>query len=165
MSFTSVIGGQSVGLKNQRISFLFSPLLPQTFQSSQACNEILIFRRILILQDRKHKTIKVGSEENLKLPVCTALAGKPTGEQLTSIEKAVQSAARWNSTLNKSRQESRKCCLDLQTFVIQYPKPPKGAQDSPKIGSYPISLIPGQFTDYYKRYVSHSSQICSQCSS
>nr|XP_018917462.1 PREDICTED: uncharacterized protein LOC109044279 [Bemisia tabaci] len=81
-----------------------------------------------------------------------ALAGKPTGEQLTSIEKAVQSAARWNSTLNKSRQESRKCCLDLQTFVIQYPKPPKGAQDSPKIGSYPISLIPGQFTDYYKRY-------------
>ncbi|XP_046383262.1 uncharacterized protein LOC124153906 isoform X2 [Ischnura elegans] len=68
--------------------------------------------------------------------------------------RAMKSAASWNSSFNKERKEERQCCFDLQSFTIHYPQA-KGRQmtrDKPKIGHYPISLIPGQYTDYYKRY-------------
>lgn len=67
-------------------------------------------------------------------------------------KRAMESASNWNSALNKSRSDNRRCHMDLQTFIVHYPKT-KGFKMSiptPKIGSYPISILPGQFCDYYK---------------
>ncbi|XP_071441493.1 supporter of activation of yellow protein-like isoform X2 [Hetaerina americana] len=68
--------------------------------------------------------------------------------------RAMKSAASWNSSFNKERKEERGCCFDLQSFTIHYPqnKGRQMAREKPRIGHYPISLIPGQYTDYYKRY-------------
>ncbi|XP_061173119.1 PHD finger protein 10-like [Saccostrea echinata] len=70
------------------------------------------------------------------------------------IKKAMKSAAEWNSNFQKERREERKAYLDLQTFNIHYPKGrykvlPK---ELTKPNTYPISLIPGQFQNYFKRY-------------
>ncbi|KAG8222970.1 hypothetical protein J437_LFUL000265 [Ladona fulva] len=68
--------------------------------------------------------------------------------------RAMKSAASWNSSFNKERKEERRCCFDMQTFTIHYPKSKTQlmTRDRNKIGNYPIALIPGQYTDYYKRY-------------
>ncbi|XP_063230258.1 uncharacterized protein LOC134535176 [Bacillus rossius redtenbacheri] len=70
-------------------------------------------------------------------------------------EKAVSSAAAWNSSFNRSRKDDRRCSFDLQNFAIHYPQNRRTnmtMKDLPKVGFYPLSLIPGQYTDYYKRY-------------
>lgn len=66
------------------------------------------------------------------------------------VQQAVQSAATWNASFNKSRREERKACMDLQTFTVNYPKGRAKQISKPKIGNYPLALVPGQFTDYYK---------------
>nr|CAD7587901.1 unnamed protein product [Timema genevievae] len=70
-------------------------------------------------------------------------------------DKALSSAANWNATFNRNRREQRRCCFDLQNFTIQYPSNrclKMTPEETPKVGDYPIALIPGQFTDYYKAY-------------
>ncbi|XP_046666386.1 LOW QUALITY PROTEIN: titin [Homalodisca vitripennis] len=69
-------------------------------------------------------------------------------------EQAIQSAVSWNSQLNRSRSESRRCHLDLQTWTIQYPRSrgSKMTRPTPRLGNYPVALIPGQYADFYKRY-------------
>lgn len=70
-------------------------------------------------------------------------------------DKAVRSAAAWNSTFNRSRRDQRRCCFDLQSFTIHYPRNrfAKNLTKEPtKPGPYPLSLIPGQYTDFYKRW-------------
>lgn len=103
--------------------------------------------------------------------------------KLDHKERAIQSASSWNSTFNRARIDGRKCYFDLQNFSIQFPVGPKrpqelcrsfldlqngiGTQFPParvkplfdalskksNMGEYPIALIPGQFTDFYKRYI------------
>uniref|UniRef100_A0A0K2UQH7 Nucleolar protein 12 n=1 Tax=Lepeophtheirus salmonis TaxID=72036 RepID=A0A0K2UQH7_LEPSM len=73
------------------------------------------------------------------------------------VEKAVQSTAEWNKNMNKERFENRKAYFDLQTFSIHYPMNNRGRMKvipKPKLGHYPISIIPGQFTDYFRKYTS-----------
>ncbi|KAJ8887992.1 hypothetical protein PR048_007477 [Dryococelus australis] len=87
----------------------------------------------------------------------TAISAVTSGEKGKQDykEKAVSSAAAWNSTLNRSRKEERRCSFDLQNFSIHYPQNRRAnmtLKDLPRVGSYPIALIPGQYTDYYKRY-------------
>lgn len=67
-------------------------------------------------------------------------------------KRAMESVSNWNSALNKSRLEDRRSAIDLQTFIIHYPKSKTQnmTTPSPKIGSYPISILPGQFCDFYK---------------
>nr|CAD7194260.1 unnamed protein product [Timema douglasi] len=70
-------------------------------------------------------------------------------------EKALSSAANWNATFNRNRREQRRSCFDLQSFTIQYPSNrclKMTPEETPKVGDYPIALIPGQFTDFYKAY-------------
>lgn len=46
----------------------------------------------------------------------------------------------------------------MQTFAIHYPQNDKGKMrvvEKPKLGYYPVSLIPGQFTDHYRTYSSN----------
>ncbi|XP_066552744.1 PHD finger protein 10 isoform X1 [Amia ocellicauda] len=70
------------------------------------------------------------------------------------IKKAAKKAAEFNSNFNRERMEERRAYFDLQTHIIQVPQgkykilPPERT----KTGPYPVSLIPGQFQDYYKRY-------------
>lgn len=74
------------------------------------------------------------------------------------IEKAVQETADWNKKMNQERKEKRKAYFDMQTFNIHYPQNDRGKMKpivKPKVGHYPIALIPGQFTDHYQTYSSN----------
>ncbi|XP_073484102.1 PHD finger protein 10 isoform X2 [Aquarana catesbeiana] len=67
------------------------------------------------------------------------------------IKKAAKKAAEFNSNLNRERMEERRAYFDLQTHVPQgkYKILPT---EITKVSPYPVSLIPGQFQEYYKRY-------------
>uniref|UniRef100_F7C8W1 PHD finger protein 10 n=1 Tax=Xenopus tropicalis TaxID=8364 RepID=F7C8W1_XENTR len=70
------------------------------------------------------------------------------------IKKAAKKAAEFNSNLNRERMEERRAYFDLQTHVIQVPQGKYKILPSEmtKVSPYPVSLIPGQFQEYYKRY-------------
>ncbi len=58
-------------------------------------------------------------------------------------------------TIDFCRKDKRKAYFDMQTFTIHYPQNGKDkmkAIEKPKVGSYPVALIPGQFTDHYRSY-------------
>ncbi|TRY72036.1 hypothetical protein TCAL_01128 [Tigriopus californicus] len=64
------------------------------------------------------------------------------------VEKAVQSASDWNKQLNQEKREKRRAYFDMQTFIIQRPMNNRGRMKvlpTPKLGNYPVALIPGQF--------------------
>lgn len=79
-----------------------------------------------------------------------ALSLQASQEKNTLAQQAVQSAAAWNSKFNKTRREERKACIDLQTFTVHYPREKIKQVNKAKIGNYPLAIVPGQFTDYYK---------------
>ncbi|XP_040285273.1 PHD finger protein 10 isoform X2 [Bufo bufo] len=70
------------------------------------------------------------------------------------IKKAAKKAAEFNSNLNRERMEDRRAYFDLQTHVIQVPQGKYKIlpTETTKVSPYPVSLIPGQFQEYYKRY-------------
>jgi len=73
------------------------------------------------------------------------------------VEEAVKLAAEFNKKLNQERKEQRRAFFDMQTFRVHYPKNNIGNMQvvqKPKLGNYPVALIPGQFVDYYKSYSS-----------
>lgn len=79
-----------------------------------------------------------------------SLAAKQESTKADLNQAAIHSAAQWNSNFNRTRKEQRKACMDLQTFTINYPKGKMKAANKPKLGHYPLALVPGQYTDYYK---------------
>lgn len=52
------------------------------------------------------------------------------------------------------RKESRRECLDLQSFVIQTSDFYRKQQNRPKTEAahYPVALVPGQYQEYYRKY-------------
>ncbi|XP_019883555.2 uncharacterized protein LOC105252781 isoform X2 [Camponotus floridanus] len=100
---------------------------------------------------RKHMREKQVKEHSKKQKELTA-ATNAEKNRIDLAEMAVQSAFAWNSNLNKARKENRKCCLDLQTFTIHVPKKQQKIDSEHKVGHYPVALIPGQYTDYYREY-------------
>lgn len=68
-------------------------------------------------------------------------------------DKAIRSAASWNTMMNKERKETRRSCVDLQTYVVQVPRVQR-LQRNPtgQISHYPVALVPGQFSEYYHAY-------------
>lgn len=102
---------------------------------------------------RKHLREKQIREHAKKQKELSAAANAERN-RLDLAEMAVQSALSWNFNLNKTRSESRKCSLDLQTYTIHVPKKQQKVDNSKKNNSYPVSLIPGQYTDYYREYTS-----------
>ncbi|KAG8444351.1 hypothetical protein GDO86_009512 [Hymenochirus boettgeri] len=70
------------------------------------------------------------------------------------IKKAAKKAAEFNSNLNRERMEERRAYFDLQTHIIQVPQGKYKilSTNMTKVSPYPVSLIPGQFQEYYKRY-------------
>ncbi|EFA02772.1 titin [Tribolium castaneum] len=81
-----------------------------------------------------------------------SLAAMQEKTKMDITQQAVQSAASWNSTFNKTRREQRKACMDLQTLTVHFPKGKMKQINKPKIGHYPVALVPGQFTDYYREF-------------
>uniref|UniRef100_A0A1I7T9Z4 PHD finger protein 10 n=1 Tax=Caenorhabditis tropicalis TaxID=1561998 RepID=A0A1I7T9Z4_9PELO len=68
--------------------------------------------------------------------------------------KAVQSAVNFNKELQNQRRNERKHFWDIQTNIIQSPrnkwlvmKP-----EATRPGPYPVALIPGQYSTYYKKF-------------
>ncbi|KAH3852509.1 PHD finger protein 10-like isoform X2 [Dreissena polymorpha] len=70
-------------------------------------------------------------------------------------KKAMKSVSDWNRNLLKERKESRRAYFDVQTFTFQYPRNKFRKLDTThtEVGAYPLSVIPGQFQDYYKTYL------------
>ncbi|XP_078040329.1 LOW QUALITY PROTEIN: PHD finger protein enhancer of yellow 3 [Augochlora pura] len=100
---------------------------------------------------RKHMREKQVKEHSKKQKELSAAANAEKN-RIDLAEMAVQSALSWNVSLNKARRENRKCSLDLQTFTIHVPKKQQKVETERKIGHYPVALIPGQYTDYYREY-------------
>lgn len=100
---------------------------------------------------RKHMREKQVKEHSKKQKELTAAANAEKN-RIDLAEMAVQSALSWNINLNKARRENRKCSLDLQTFTIHVPKKQLKIETERRIGHYPVALIPGQYTDYYREY-------------
>ncbi|XP_076282544.1 PHD finger protein enhancer of yellow 3 isoform X2 [Lasioglossum baleicum] len=100
---------------------------------------------------RKHMREKQVKEHSKKQKELSAAANAEKN-RIDLAEMAVQSALSWNISLNKARRENRKCSLDLQTFTIHVPKKQQKVEAERKIGHYPVALIPGQYTDYYREY-------------
>lgn len=100
---------------------------------------------------RKHIREKQMKEHLKKQKELTAAANAEKN-RIDLAEMAVQSALSWNIGLNKARRESRKCSLDLQTFTIHVPKKQQKVEERTGSNHYPVALIPGQYTDYYREY-------------
>ncbi|XP_074115974.1 PHD finger protein enhancer of yellow 3 isoform X1 [Cotesia typhae] len=100
---------------------------------------------------RKHMREKQIKEHSKKQKELTAAANAEKN-RIDLAEMAVQSALSWNVNFNKARNESRRCSLDLQTFTIHVPTKQPKINDENKISHYPVALIPGQYTDYYREY-------------
>ncbi|XP_039294092.1 titin [Nilaparvata lugens] len=78
---------------------------------------------------------------------------------LDAKTEAMQAVAAWNSRLNRTRQETRRSVLDLQSCIVHYPRSvglkrsQSGVNEPPrKVGHYPVVMVAGQFCDNYKRY-------------
>jgi hypothetical protein len=100
---------------------------------------------------RKHMREKAAKEHSKKQKELSAAANAERN-RIDLAEMAMQSALSWNACLNKARQDSRKCSLDLQTFTIHMPKRPIKQDSIKSISHYPVALIPGQYTGYYREY-------------
>ncbi|XP_018338371.1 PREDICTED: uncharacterized protein LOC108746233 isoform X2 [Trachymyrmex septentrionalis] len=100
---------------------------------------------------RKHMREKQVKEHSKKQKELTA-ATNAERNRIDLAEMAMQSAFTWNANLNKARKEQRKYCLDLQTFTIHQPQKQHKGDSEHKVGHYPVALIPGQYTDYYREY-------------
>ena len=57
--------------------------------------------------------------------------------------------------MNADRREHRQSYFDMQTFHIHYPIRNRGRMrvlPKPKMGHFPVALIPQQFVDYYRAF-------------
>ncbi|XP_025418937.1 uncharacterized protein LOC112689436 isoform X2 [Sipha flava] len=105
---------------------------------------------------REYMRLKHAKELTNRQRALMTISSNTDGSKLDLRERAMEAAANWNANLNKSRLEFRKCSMDMQTFIVHYPKTKckKMAIPKNKIGSYPLALLPGQFCDYHATYSS-----------
>lgn len=70
------------------------------------------------------------------------------------IKRAIKDAAEFNAQLAQQRREERCSYFDMQTQIIHVPvnKTTRLPKHCTKPSLYPVSLLPGQFQEYYKRY-------------
>lgn len=68
-------------------------------------------------------------------------------------KKSQLSVQEWNAALNKSRKTDRQACFDLQNLVEHVPRHDlyKKVSTQSNPSHYPISIVPGQFCDYYRQ--------------
>ncbi|XP_069116734.1 PHD finger protein 10-like [Argopecten irradians] len=103
-----------------------------------------------VLHERERQTIKE-KHKDYEVP-------KLEKSKMTEyIKKAMKSASEWNTIFLRERKEERRAYFDLQTFNVHYPAGRYKAlpSDLTVPSPYPVTLIPGQYQDYYKN---HSSE-------
>lgn len=101
---------------------------------------------IQVLQEKEQRSINEKHREYQSVSV-------DKSKMADFAKKAVQSAAEYNAHLNQERKEERRACFDLQTHTIHFPVGTmKPKHEQPKMGHYPVALLPGQFQDYYQQY-------------
>ncbi|XP_047471830.1 transcription initiation factor TFIID subunit 3-like isoform X2 [Penaeus chinensis] len=103
-----------------------------------------------LLRERKENEMKERGKVNY------SMANIDKSKMQEYGRKAAADAARWNAAFNKEKRDERRYSFDLQTFSLQKPSS-KGKKLPPeytKIGPYPVAVLPGQFTDYYREYTS-----------
>ncbi|XP_034237090.1 supporter of activation of yellow protein isoform X2 [Thrips palmi] len=84
-----------------------------------------------------------------------ALLASGAAAKEDSKSKAMRNMASFNSMLNRNRRDQRRACFDLQSFTVHYPEQRRTKMtvpNIPPIGAYPLALVPGQYTDYYKEF-------------
>ena len=87
-----------------------------------------------------------------------SLANVESGQMADFVKRAMKSVASWNKQMNQERREKRAAFFDMQTFAMHYPMTGKGKMKvlkKPKLGHYPIALIPGQFVDHFEKLTPH----------
>ncbi|KAK3877945.1 hypothetical protein Pcinc_017349, partial [Petrolisthes cinctipes] len=101
-----------------------------------------------LLREKKENEIRERGKVNY------SLANIDKSKMQEYGRKAAADAARWNSNFNKEKRDERRYSFDLQTFTLQMPhgRRKKLPAECTKIGWYPVSVLPGQFTDYYREY-------------
>ncbi|XP_063590498.1 supporter of activation of yellow protein-like [Penaeus indicus] len=103
-----------------------------------------------LLRERKENEMKERGKVNY------SMANIDKSKMQEYGRKAAADAARWNAAFNKEKRDERRYSFDLQTFSLQKPSS-KGKKLPPeytKIGYYPVAVLPGQFTDYFREYTS-----------
>lgn len=103
-----------------------------------------------LLRERKENEIRERGKVNY------SLANIDKSKMQEYGRKAAEDAARWNASFNKEKREERRYSFDLQTFTLQMPigRGKKLVPEATKIGAYPVAVLPGQFTDYFRQYSS-----------
>lgn len=92
---------------------------------------------------------------------------QPTSKQKMSehMRKAISAAVEYNQIINQERKE-RQVCMDLQTCTTHYPiglgkenrqlkNNIKYGRIRPKVGKYPVALVPTQYQDWFVQYTSN----------
>ncbi|KFB40691.1 AGAP001877-PA-like protein [Anopheles sinensis] len=111
------------------------------------------FRELSSRQQRQ----QLEAAASVAAAAAAAVAAAPIDRVKLQKEKAIESAASWNSSFNRERRDTRRACMDLQTYVVQVPKRYQTTQAQSKAKSegatnYPVALVPGQFSEYYTTY-------------
>ncbi|XP_048577479.1 PHD finger protein 10 isoform X2 [Nematostella vectensis] len=72
-----------------------------------------------------------------------------------SMRRALKNAVDFNSQLALQRKEERQSYFDMQTQIIHVPcnRSAKLPQHLTQPSMYPVSLLPGQYQEHYKRYL------------
>ena len=91
------------------------------------------------------------AKEHCKKQKELSAAASAERSRMDLAEMAIHSASSWNTNLNRTRKEARTHSLDLQSFTVHRPKKINKI-DPCKENYYPVALIPGQYTDYYREY-------------
>ncbi|XP_068228636.1 uncharacterized protein [Palaemon carinicauda] len=101
-----------------------------------------------LLRERKEDEMKERGKVNY------SMANLDKSKMQEYLVKAAEDSARWNAAFNREKREERRYSFDLQTCTLQMPvgrykkRPPVFT----KIGAYPVAVLPGQYTDYYREY-------------
>ncbi|EDO35750.1 predicted protein, partial [Nematostella vectensis] len=90
---------------------------------------------------KKSEEEKVRPQESRKIP--------------NSMRRALKNAVDFNSQLALQRKEERQSYFDMQTQIIHVPcnRSAKLPQHLTQPSMYPVSLLPGQYQEHYKRYL------------
>ncbi|KAL7073198.1 hypothetical protein ACQ4LE_007073 [Meloidogyne hapla] len=115
---------------------LMSSEYPEIYAAYQkACNERV--KQAMLEKQKEFEAIKMDAKKLAELR-----------------QKAIQSAFTFNSDLQAVRKAERTQYWELNTNIIHSPlnKWMRVAKEYTKPSIYPVYLVPGQYTDYYKKF-------------
>ena len=95
----------------------------------------------------EYRTVVAERKDRTMRQTNYSLANVESHQMADFVRSAMDSVANWNKAMNQERKERRTAFFDMQTFAMHYPMTGRGKMEvvkKPKLGHYPIALIPGQ---------------------